>query len=267
MRYSFHVSKEHAWRRLCVTRGAIISHATACILKTTSGCWSSIPTGEHKASPPGLLGHGFSPHPSIFVAPLCDTILLMKACEAPMEIPSPRHLTHLVNRKHINLPSFRKNNAVCLPDSLPHVGGEDPAQLCCQLSNHPQMPLHQEDPFICFVVAKDISSPVNSTRRFVVRNSWNSLIKGNSYCNIFSWGHNFLRGVKEHFYSLAGFMDSMFIIWKYYEKYLSIRTSAVSPSLTWTLPNEQCSHYCFCTNLIISFAVKAHPTRTVHRLL
>lgn len=149
---------------------------------------------------------------------------------------------------------------MCLLDSLPCVGGEDPAQLCCQPSNDPQTPPHQEDPFICFVVAKDISSPVNPTRCFVVTNSWNSLIKGNSYCNIFSWGTQFPKGgVKEHFYSLAGFMDSMFIIWKHYEKYLSIRTTAVSPSLTWTLPNEQCPRYCFCTNLIILLRCQSTP--------
>lgn len=112
---SFRVSKEHAWQKFCVARDAIVSQATACIPKTTCGSRSFISTGESKVLPPGLLGGVSSPHPSIFVAPLHAIITLpMKACEAPMEIPSLCHQTHLVNRKHINLPSFRKKKWCCV---------------------------------------------------------------------------------------------------------------------------------------------------------
>lgn len=122
----FRVSKEHAWQRFCVARDAIVSQVTACIPKTTSGSRSFISAGENKVLPPGLLGGVSSPHPSIFVAPLHAIITLpMKACEAPMEIPSLCHQAHLVNRKHIN-PSItqKKNDAVCLLNNLPQVGEE-----------------------------------------------------------------------------------------------------------------------------------------------
>lgn len=138
----FHVSKEHAWQRFCVARDVIISHATACIAKTTSGCWSSTLTGEDKAWLPGLLGGGSLPHPSIFSAPLHVIITLpMKACKAPMEIPSLCHQTHLVNRKHINLPSFRKeNDAVCLLNNLPHIREE---KTLLNTAANPPMPLQR----------------------------------------------------------------------------------------------------------------------------
>lgn len=109
----FCVSKEHAWQRFCVARDAIVSQVTACIPKTTSGSRSFILAGENKVLPPGLLGGVSSPHPSMFVAPLHAIITLpMKACEAPMEIPSLCHQDHLVNRKHIN-PSIIQEKKWC----------------------------------------------------------------------------------------------------------------------------------------------------------